>query len=634
MCIDHENDLFVGATEGLIYYEIDNNKIDFLTQTSGLAGNDITALYTANDGTVWIGSRNKGLTIIKGADIKIVNPDFNFTPTCFTEDKEGNLWVGTEGLGVLIISDNKIIRKIAAAEGLESGIVTALITDEDGNIYIGTPNGLLKYDIIEKRLLTYGAAEGFVGIEVRPNAAFRNKEGKLWIGTVAGITQVNPKALRINRQAPIVNITRVRVELKDRSIYEPLSLKYTENSVLIDYKGICITNAAKVRYKVMLQGADHDWQPITDQTFSNYPSLPPGDYTFKVLARNNSGIWTKEPATFHFVISPPFWQTAWFYSIVIVLFLIGFVFFIKIRERNLKREKAELEAKVAERTLEIREKNKLLAKKNKDITDSINYARRIQAAMMPSEEKMKSLLPNGFVYYRPKDIVSGDFYWSVKESDRTLVAAADCTGHGVPGAFMSMISISALNKIVKENKVLDPAEILNTLRKDIIEDLTQEKDDGSDTKDGLDIALLSIDYKNMIVDYSGAYNSLYIVKNREITEDEINIDFKFKLYQNRLIEVKADRMPIGISERMHQKFSSRRVKVEAGDFLFITTDGYIDQFGGPKGGKLMSRRFKEILLEIANNNLKEAYKLLNDKFLEWRGDYEQIDDVLVIGIRF
>jgi len=633
MCIDHENNLFVGATEGLIYYEIQNNKIDFLTQTYGLAGNDITALYTANDGVVWVGSRNKGITTIKGAEIKRLNEKFDFTPTCFVEDSEGNMWVGTEGLGLVVVKDSTIIKRYSAKDGLVSGMVTALIADSQ-NVFIGTPNGLLEYYAKEDRIISYGAKEGFVGIEVRPNAVFKNNEGNILFGTSAGMTMLTPANLRYNSKPAKVSITRVRVELQDQDLYKKLSLPYTKNSVLIDYKAVCISNASKVRYRVRLIGADHDWQPVTDQTFANYPSLPPGDYEFQVLARNNSGIWNKTPVSYSFTIRPPFWQTIWFNAIMFVLIVALIILFVKYRERKLLQEKAELEAKVKERTVEVSEKNKLLVKKNKDITDSINYARRIQAAMMPSDKIIKSFIPNSFIYYRPKDIVSGDFYWGVSEGGRAIIAAADCTGHGVPGAFMSMISISALNKIVKENRILDPASILNELRDDIIEDLTQGTGGESDTKDGLDIALLSIEFKKQIVDYAGAYNSLFIIKDHDIVEDDINYDFKYTLFKNRLIEVKADRMPIGISERMNQKFNTRRVELEKGDLLIISTDGYIDQFGGEKGGKLMSRRFKEILLELPNNNPNSAYKILNDRFLEWRGDHKQIDDVLVIGISF
>jgi ligand-binding sensor domain-containing protein/serine phosphatase RsbU (regulator of sigma subunit) len=634
MCIDQENNLFVGATEGLIYYEIDNNKIDFLTQTSGLAGNDITALYTASNGVVWIGSRNKGITTINDSEIRIVNHDFDFTPTCFTEDGKGNIWVGTEGLGVLLVKDSNVVVRYSAKDGLVSGMVTSLISDNQNNVFIGTPNGLLEYNSKEDRIISYSEKEGFVGIEVRPNAVFKNKRGDIWFGTAAGMTMLTPSNLRFNKIPPRISITRVRVELIDQDLYTPLSLPYTENSVLIDYKAICITNASKVRYKVKLEGADHDWQPVTDQTFANYPSLPPGEYKFQILAMNNSGVWNDSPVSYSFKIRPPFWQTIWFIAIMIILIIAVIILLVKFRERKLLYEKAELEAKVKERTVEVRDKNKLLAKKNKDITDSINYARRIQAAMMPSDKKVQSFLPNSYVYYRPKDIVSGDFYWGVSEGNRSLIAAADCTGHGVPGAFMSMISISALNKIVKENKILDPAAILNELRGDIIEDLTQGKGGASDTKDGLDIALLSIDYDNQIVDYAGAYNSLYIIKDHDIDESDIKLDFKYTIFKNRLVEVKADRMPIGISERMNQTFNTRRINLEEGDMLIISTDGYIDQFGGIKGGKLMSRRFKEILLELPNNNLNYAYKILDDRFLNWRGEYEQIDDVLVIGICF
>ena len=634
MTIGYDNDLYVGASEGLVYYEINTNKIDFLTQTNGLAGNDITALYTSSDGKIWIGSRNKGLTTIEGSTISIVDESFKFTPTCFAEDSKLNIWIGTEGQGIIVVSEGKIVKKYTAKDGLSSGMITTLMVDSNDDVFIGTPNELYVYDKEDKSLHSYGEKEGFIGIDVRPNSTWKTEDNKLWFGTVMGVSLLRPNKLRHRKIAPKVSITRVRVELEDQDIYKLLKLDYTQNSILIDYKGISLVNSGKVHYKVKLEGADHDWQPITNQSFANYPSLSPGNYTFKVLAVNSFNIWNENPATFRFIIKPPFWQTIWFYIIVLVILIGGIVAFIRFREHQLLQEKAALEQKVNERTVEIRDKNKLLAKKNKDITDSINYARRIQTAMMPSDWYFNRTIPNSFVYYRPKDIVSGDFYWAVKDGDNVLVCAADCTGHGVPGAFMSMISISALNKIVKEKKNTNPSSILNMLRRDIIADLAQDGIDDSDTKDGLDIALINIDYKNNKVMYSGAYNSLYIVRKEEVKESDLEMDYKYSIFNNRLIEIKADRMPIGISERLEKDFSTRSFDIKKGDFLVMTTDGYIDQFGGEKGKKLMSRRFKEILINLPTNDPKLAYEIFNEKFLAWRGNFEQIDDVLVIGIFF
>ncbi len=633
MTIDHDNNLFIGASEGLIYYEIDNRKIDFLTQTNGLAGNDITALFTSSDGTVWIGSRGKGLSTIKGANIKTVPLDISFTATCFAETKDSAIWVGTEGRGVIIIKDGKLQKTLSDKSGISSGLISALIADSN-NVFIGTPKGLFEYSDKLKRVIYYGEKEGFSGVEVRSNAVYKNRNGEIYFGTSDGATRMNLSKLRFNKYPPKITISQVQVDLENQSLNKVAVLGYTYNSLIINYKAICISDAEKVRYKVMLEGADKSWQPITKQSFASYPSLSPGEYTFKVLAMNNSGVWNTKPASFSFVIKPPFWKTLWFYGIVAASLGVLMIVFIKVRERKLKTEKAILESRVAMRTTQIWEKNNLLAKKNKDITDSINYARRIQSALMPSKEKISAELEHSFVFYRPKDIVSGDFYWFAKENNQILIAAADCTGHGVPGAFMSMISISSLNKIVKENHITKPGQVLNQLRKDVIDNMAQGTGGQWDSKDGLDIALLNINKEKQQVEYAGAYNSLYIIKEKEFDENDILYDFKYSVYKNRLIEVKAERMPIGISERMNKEFITKTIKIEKGDLLIISTDGYIDQFGGENGKKLMSRKFKDILLELNGKNQVEMQKLLKIRFNQWIGDYEQIDDVLVIGIGF
>jgi serine phosphatase RsbU (regulator of sigma subunit) len=196
---------------------------------------------------------------------------------------------------------------------------------------------------------------------------------------------------------------------------------------------------------------------------------------------------------------------------------------------------------------------------------------------------------------------------------------------------MSMISISSLNKVVKEKQITDPAEILNHMRTDIITDLKQSGD--TQSKDGLDIALLSIDPKTRNVKFAGAYNSLYIVKSHEVDESKIDFEFGYSVFQNRLIEVKADRMPIGVSERMNIPFTTKELQLEEGDCLYISTDGYIDQFGGADGKKLMSKRFKELLLQLPQKMGEESNQILDNQLIKWRGSIEQIDDVLVIGIR-
>ncbi len=628
---DKEGDLWIGTNGGLIYFEPQNNKVDILSQGNGLQNNDIASLYCDDNGVMWVGHQDKGITRISGSTISKYSLGLTITPTCFYGDDKG-LWIGSQGMGLYFVKNHKVQKHFTINTGLLSNLITALALDERGGLLVGTNRGLNHIDFTDSTIASYGLKEGFVGVEVKPNSFFKEKDGNIWCGTALGVTHIFTKYLKVNEKPPIININRLRVNLEDVPIVQGEKFNYSHNSVLIDYKAICISDASKVEYKVRLLGVEKEWQPITKQTYANFPALPAGDYTFEVIARNNAGIWNPEPKKLSFIILAPFWQTYWFFALVLTFVIIVVVLYVKIREKKLLHEKAELEQKVQERTLEVRNKNQLLAKKNKDITDSINYARRIQRAIMPPQNMMNKLLKSSFIYYRPKDIVSGDFHWNTYHNGRLIIAAADCTGHGVPGAFMSMISISSLNKVVKEKQLVDPARILDNMRFDIVNDLKQSGD--LQPKDGLDIALLSIEVEKRLVHYAGAYNSMYIVKAKAFEKELLDFDFNYSVYKNRLIEVKANRMPIGISDRMNLNFTTKSIQLEEGDRIYITTDGYIDQFGGEKGKKFMSKRFKELLLSLPYDNSTKSLDILDNQFITWRGKHEQIDDVLVIGICF
>ena len=261
------------------------------------------------------------------------------------------------------------------------------------------------------------------------------------------------------------------------------------------------------------------------------------------------------------------------------------------------------------------ERSKLIIEtKNKDITDSILYAKRIQQAKLPRKEEIYSALPNCFVLFKPKDIVSGDFYFFYKDSKSLFIAAADCTGHGVPGAFMSMIASEKLSEAVSANT--DTSDIMKKLNKGIKTSLRQTESLDS-TKDGMDIALCSVDTENRIVKYSGANRPLWIIRNGH----------------SEVEEIKGTKMGIGGFTEDEQHFETHEVKLQEGDSFYIFSDGYADTFGGESGKKLMTGKFKEILLDIQGLSMFEQEKHL-DYFLEnWKAGEEQVDDILVIGIR-
>ena len=316
---------------------------------------------------------------------------------------------------------------------------------------------------------------------------------------------------------------------------------------------------------------------------------------------------------------------------------------IEAQKQKIEMQKAEVEAQRDEieqqRDYVIKQRD-IVAHHKRAITDSIEYAGNIQRALLPPKEQLNLYLKEYFILYKPKDIVSGDFYWFYKKKNhdnKLLIAAADCTGHGVPGAFLSMLGISYLNEIVIDKDVFNPATILNQLRDKIIKSLHQTGEAGK-SKDGIDIALCSIDFENLIIEFAGAYNPLYIIRENFdknlLNEYKDKADYIVTNYKNStLIEIKADKIPIGVSPKKMNTFSLKRFPLMKGDELFLFSDGYVDQFGGSKRLKFLYKRFKESLAEMYGIKMNEKKEKLETIHKKWKGDEKQIDDILIIGIK-
>lgn len=263
---------------------------------------------------------------------------------------------------------------------------------------------------------------------------------------------------------------------------------------------------------------------------------------------------------------------------------------------------------------ELKEKHLIIEEKNKEITDSINYAKRIQTAVLPDGKLLSNFFDESFILFHPKDIVSGDFYWMTEESDYFFYATADCTGHGVPGAFMSMLGCSFLNEIIIEKKILEPAEILNNLREKIIYSLKQSENVG-ENKDGMDIVLIRIHKNKKELVYAAANNEFYIIRNHEI------------LY------LKANKQPVGFYQNEKIPFTQHRIELNKDDRIYTFTDGFPDQFGGHKGKKLKYKYFEELILKNHLLPFHEQNKNYTTFLNNWKGDLEQNDDICVIGIK-
>jgi len=324
-----------------------------------------------------------------------------------------------------------------------------------------------------------------------------------------------------------------------------------------------------------------------------------------------------------------------FFIILLTILIILFLIRTKKANKTLNSQKEQIieaneelnqqnEEITAQRD-EIEKQKEIVEEIHHEISQSIDYATRLQGAILPEEKILEKYVSEHFVLFKPKDKVSGDFYWWSHVENHTIITGADSTGHGVPGAFMSMLGSSFLREIVQKEYVTHTGVILRKLRKEIIKALKQKGEQG-EQKDGMDMAIISIDHKTNMVQFSGANNPLYILTNRELDKLEPLKDFE------NFYEIKPDKMPIAIYEKM-DNFTTHEIQLEKGDQLYMFSDGFADQFGGPKGKKFKYRPFKRLFFENKDKPMNEQKELLNLAFEAWKGDLEQIDDVVVLGIK-
>ena len=302
----------------------------------------------------------------------------------------------------------------------------------------------------------------------------------------------------------------------------------------------------------------------------------------------------------------------------VILLIAGFLLYRHISKKH-EMENKKISDKLSDRSYnvmvqkwDLERKHISISQQNQEILDSLHYAKNIQSAIMPHAESIDRIFKDGFVLYMPKDIVSGDFYFLEEYNDRIYLAVADCTGHGVAGAFMSMVGTALLKQIILQNKFTDPAKILNELNEGIVEALRQKQ---TSSHGGMDIAMCVIDKNEMTLQFAGANRPLHIVRNA-------NSDL-----------IKPDKLPIGgFNADENRTFKSQKVVLETGDRIYLYSDGYADQFGGMEGKKIMTKKFRELIQEIYQYPMKNQHDTLLNYFNTWKGKFEQVDDVLVIGV--
>ncbi|MFW5879673.1 MAG: SpoIIE family protein phosphatase, partial [bacterium] len=560
---------------------------------------------------LWVGLLN-GLTCINMKTGEVEDyPELDklkaYSVMAIEKDDEGMLWLSTGRKGLVRLNKATMdFMEFGSQFGLNNYFMEDVSLEKDDVIYFGSAEGTVFFEPFDVQTDFYNDPMVISSISVM-NESFNHLDD---------------------------------VDDFDKTIpyLDYIELSHDQNFITFEYALLNFNDGDANEYACMLEGVESRWNHVGEQTSVSYQNLAPGDYVFRVIGKGPRGIWSAEPASLKVMIRSPFWQTWWFRlsAFILVLFLLVYLYFR--RAKRMERLQQRLEERVQERTAEvIEQKNiledqrnkiekqtKLLEAQNKDLTDSIEYATKIQSAILPTPDVVEDMLPESLILFKPKAILSGDFYYiermtgpvffNNEENNDVFFSVVDCTGHGVPGALMSVVGYMVMNQAIKEQHLIHTDEILNFL--DIeVKRILRRSNTGS--RDGMDLALCKLDQDNMTLEYSGAFNNLYIIRD------------------NRLIIYKAERNSIGSYLNPGEVFFKRHaIELKKGDCIYIFSDGYPDQLGGiSKTKKYSKRRFLNKLLEIHKMPMDRQHKVLDEELSDWMLGFEQMDDILIMGLR-
>ena len=574
-----------------------------------------------------IGGNSDGIVRFNGTTFERVS---SATCNIWSLHSSGDrLWLGTDcGLGLV---ENGRFNQVEIHPFPENTVIKDI--EEARNpqyLWVGTNNGFCYYNTAAQEIeFRVDTKDGLSGDEITSAGLFLDNNDLLWVGTYHGISNFNIRAKSFRSYAPVCYIENILLNGEEISASSGSVFRHNQNNFVFEISALSFADEQSVEYEFYLRGTGNNYSSYHrgKEFKAYYNNLPAGHYEFIYKAKGKNNIWGYAEE-YEFTIRKA-WYDTWIFMITLALVLVLLTYlFYRIRLRAINAQKVRLEKQVRERTHELEEANSeieaqrdlateqrdKIAVQQKSIMDSIHYARRIQRSLLPSVRVLDRLLPEHFILFKPRDIVSGDFYWAAENNGNIYFTAADCTGHGVPGAFMSMLGMAFLNDIVNKFKDIEPDEILNKLRDHIIETLHQEAK-ASITKDGMDMVMCKIDKQKTTLRYACANNPLYLVRNGE------------------LLETKGEKMPVAIHDNM-EPFQLQTVKIMPGDTVYIFSDGYADQFGGPDGKKFMYKRLRELFLSLQDQPMKSQGEILEQTIVEWKGTTQQIDDMVVIGIKF
>lgn len=622
--------LWVASNKGLYYSKNYTNfiKVPLFQNDTGQVFVQKLQVDTLRN-VMWIGTRNNGVfTMQNGKVLQFDLLDSKLEVSTLAMDNFGDIWIGTRTNGAFRYDGTNITR-LTEKDGLASNLIYVLYPDKLHNLWVGTNLGLDWVDLKafknvgKAEIRHYGSDEGLVDLEINLNGVFEDGESGFWIATNGGLLKYERAADKPNSIPPKVRILNLKLNSQETNwrefsanvnpwngLPEKLILKHYQNHLTFEFAGVSFRNPRMVKYAWKLEGFDKNWITSSSRQ-AIYSNIPPGNYTFKLKAANSDTAWSNDVESMLFIVRPPFWETWWFrISVVLVTVLLIYIYVIN-RIRSLREKQKELESLVGVRTLELREQFDIVDRKNKQILDSLMYAKFLQNAILTSIDEIKENFSDAFVYYKPKDIVSGDFYWYTRQNDLSVFAVADCTGHGVPGAIISVICENALRQAVTSCGFENPAKILEQTNNYVVNTFTHTQ---KDIHPGMEIALCTFNHKTYELKYSGAKLGMYIVLNGEF------VKFKPSVY----------RIGWNLST---PTYSNQVQQLLKGDILYLFTDGYGDQFEPIAKKKFSSSRLKKILFDNHQLPSSELYEILEKELEAWQAGYDQIDDVLVVGIK-
>ncbi len=606
--------IWVATNGGVLRFGKNDFSKTRLTTSERLPHNEIKDILVDSKDNTWIATRANGLFNISKFSEYSINARTEIEFVAITEDKDGFLWAATDGDGVFLFSSDTL-RHFYTEKGLRSNYCYSISCDSKGNIWVGHRRGMSKIERNTRLIKSYSVEQG-ISVDCNPNAIITNSKKNLVFGTSKGIIEYDPVKDKKDTVPPKLNITSIRISDQDYSNKQDIILPYNIYKLRVDFIGINLKNPEGIKYQYKLIGYDDSWSEPSSLTTANF-RLEDGKYTFVLRACDEMGNCA-ESSLLNLTIKIPFWKTWWFILVSIFTLVATVYIIIKVRERNQKQIQEYLQRSLDERTKEVREQAEEIENKNRDITDSINYAQRIQASILPPIKRLQDTFAGSFVFYQPRDIVSGDFYWYDRIWDnKFVIVCADSTGHGVPGAFMSMIGATLIKDICSRPGVRSPALMLKTLDQEIMNALNQNIEAEKST-DGMDIIVAEIDLHTKYMRVASAMRPLILYINDE------------------QVYVKGSRNSVGGRfdiEYENKVFEEDGYQLSSGDLIYMFSDGYPDQFGGPLGKKFKMVRLKNLLRDIHDKSMEEQYNYVKNNFILWKEDLEQVDDVLFMGIK-